>query len=57
MLSASLFSFEIMEDFEFISIQAYLEKELNKVKDGSAEYLSIDELDESLEATIRKHET
>jgi len=46
-----------MEDIDFISIQAYLKKELNKVEDGSAGYISIDQLDESLEATIRKHET
>ncbi len=47
----------ITEDDKFISIQNYLEKELAKVEDGSAEYIDIDELDKFLEDTIRKYET
>jgi hypothetical protein len=47
----------IKEDNVYISVQDYLVEELNKVEDGDTGYLSIDQLDESLEATIRKHET
>jgi hypothetical protein len=46
----------INESSEFISVQEYLKKELDKVEDGSAEYISIDQLDDSLEATIKKYE-
>jgi hypothetical protein len=46
----------ISENEESISLQEYLNKELNKVEDGSAEYISIDQLDNLLEDTIRKHE-
>ncbi len=46
----------ISENDEFISLQAYLNKELNKVEDGSAEYIRVDQLDNLLEDTIRKHE-
>ncbi len=40
----------------YLSIQQYLEKELASVEDGSAKYLSIDELNNDLDATIDKHE-
>ena len=40
-----------------ISVKEYLMEELNKMEDGSAEYFDIDQLDECLEATIRKYET
>ena len=46
----------IEEDDNYLSIQEYLRKELSTVEDGSAEYIDIDELDNSLDATIRKHE-
>lgn len=46
----------ITEDEKFISVQNYLEKELSKLKDNSAEYIDIDELDKSLDDTIRKYE-
>ncbi len=46
----------ITEDEKFISVQNYLEKELSKVEDISAEYIDIDELDKSLDDTIRKYE-
>jgi len=46
----------INENEEFISLQEYLNKELNKVEEGSVEYISIDQLDDLLEDTIRKHE-
>ena len=46
----------ISENEEFISLQEYLNKELNKVEDGNVEYVSVDQLDNLLEDTIRKHE-
>jgi hypothetical protein len=46
----------ITEDDTFISIQKYFEKELAQVEDGSAEYIDINELDNQLDDTIRKHE-
>ena len=47
----------IEEDDTFISVRQYLENELKTVEDGSARYIDIDELDSSLDSTIRKHET
>ena len=46
----------INESNEFISVQEYLRKELDKVEDGSAEYISIDQLNDLLEDTIKKYE-
>lgn len=46
----------ITENEKFISVREYLQEELNKVEDGNAEYISIDQLDNELENTIRKHE-
>lgn len=46
----------IEENDTFLSIQQYLEKELTSVEDGSAEYTSIEELENRLDATIRKNE-
>ena len=46
----------IEEDDKYLSIQQYLEKELSTIEDGTAEYLDIDELDKTLDATIRKYE-
>jgi hypothetical protein len=46
----------IEEDENYLSIQQYLKKELSTVEDGSAEYIDIDELENTLDATIRKHE-
>ncbi len=46
----------IEENDTFLSIQQYLEKELTSVEDGGAEYTSIEELENRLDATIRKNE-
>ena len=46
----------IKEDDNYLSIQQYLKKELSTVEDGSAEYIDIEELENTLDATIRKHE-
>ena len=47
----------IEEDDTFISVRQYLENELRNLEDGSAEHIDIDELDSSLDSSIRKHET
>jgi len=47
----------IEEDDTFISVRQYLENELSTVEGGSAKYIDIDELDSSLDSSIRKHET
>ena len=46
----------IEENETYLSIQQYLEKELASVEDGSAEYITIEELENRLDATIRKNE-
>lgn len=46
----------IREDDTFISIQEYLKKELEKIENGTAEFVSIDQLDNELETTIKKYE-
>ena len=46
----------IKEDDKFVSVAEYLKIELDKVEDGSAEYISTDQLDDSLETTIKKYE-
>jgi tyrosyl-tRNA synthetase len=46
----------IEENDTYLSIQQYLEKELTSVEDGSAEYTSVEELENRLDATIRKNE-
>ncbi len=46
----------IEEDEGFLSTQKYLESELSTVEDGSAEYIDIEELEKSLDETIREYE-
>jgi len=46
----------IEEDQTFLSVQQYLQKELALIESGEAEYISIDELDRELQATIDKYE-
>ena len=46
----------IEENETYLSIQQYLEKELASVEDGSAEYTNIKDLENRLDATIRKNE-
>ena len=46
----------IEENDTFLSVQQYLEKELSSVEDGSAEYISIEKLENRLDATIHKNE-
>ncbi len=47
----------IREDNEFLSVKEYLNQELEKVENGKAGFLTIDQLDDELEATIRNYET
>ncbi len=47
----------IREDDEFLSIQEYLNKELEKIENGTSEFLTIEQLDDELETTIRSYET
>ena len=44
----------IEENDTFLSIQQYLEKELASVEDGSAEYSSIEDLDNRLRRNYRQ---
>ena len=46
----------IEENETYLSIQQYLEKELASVEDGSASYITINDLENRLDATIRKNE-
>jgi reverse gyrase len=40
----------------FISIQEYLKNELEEIENGTAEFVSIDQLDNELGTTIKKQE-
>ncbi len=46
----------IEEEEKYLSIEKYLTKQLSSVEDCSAEYIDIDELENTLDTTIRKHE-
>jgi hypothetical protein len=46
----------IQENNEFLSIQEYLKQELLAVEEGTAEYITLIELEKDLESLIRKHE-
>ena len=46
----------IEEDDSYLATQQYLEKELSTVEDGTAEYIDIEELEKSLDETLRKYE-
>ena len=46
----------IKEDKSFLSVQEYMQNELLSVNEGTAEYIEIDQLEDDLEKTIRKHE-
>jgi hypothetical protein len=46
----------INENKEYLSVQEYLKKELENIENGTAEFVSFNELDQELEATIRKYE-
>ena len=46
----------IEENETYLSIQQYFERELASVEDGSAEYTTIEDLENRLDATIRKND-
>lgn len=46
----------IKENDEFISVQEYLKNELETIDSGKAEFLSLEQLDDELESTIKKYE-
>ncbi len=46
----------IKESNEYVSIQNYLQHELNQLEEGKVEYLTLEALDKQLEETINKHE-
>lgn len=47
----------IEEDTDiFISTKQYLEKELNTIVEGKAKFISVEQLDEDLEAILKSHE-
>lgn len=46
----------IYENEEYLSVQEYLKKELATIENGTAEFISFNELDQELEATIGKYE-
>jgi len=48
---------QILEETDqFISTKQYLEKELNTIEEGKAEYIGIEQLDDDMEAILRSHE-
>jgi len=46
----------ITENEQYLSLQKYLQNELNIMNEGKATYHTIDDLENSLESEIRKHE-
>ena len=46
----------IKENNQFLSIQEYLKNELEQVELGNSEFISLEELDNQLEETIRRYE-
>ena len=47
----------IEETDQFVSVQEYLSKELQRIEDGNANFMSIDDLDDELESIIKEYET
>jgi flagellar motor component MotA len=46
----------ITENDHYLSVQQYLQKELNEMNEGKAKYHTIEDLDNTLESMIKKHE-
>jgi len=46
----------IEENEEFLSVQKDMRNELNKIEAGKAKFVNVEQLDNELESTIRKHE-
>ena len=46
----------ISDDQEFVSVQKYLQEELDEIKSGKATFYSQNELENRLDQVIEKHE-
>lgn len=46
----------IEEDQEYLSVRQYIQKELTRVEEGSAKYITLDDLEKELQSTINKYE-
>ena len=46
----------ILDDNSYVESKEYLEQEFDQVQDGSAEYLTIDELESKLNDVIKRNE-
>ncbi|RLD56085.1 MAG: tRNA pseudouridine synthase A [Bacteroidetes bacterium] len=46
----------IQENKRFLSVQEYLQNELNNIEEGETGFIGIEQLEEELEETIRKYE-
>ncbi len=46
----------IEEDTEFVAVQQELKNELAALEEGNAQFFTLEELDNDLEATVRKYE-
>lgn len=44
------------ENDHFVSTRQYLQKELNTIEEGKAEYISVEQLNDDLEAILKSHE-
>ncbi len=47
---------KINEKTELFENQKYLEKELNEINKGQADFLELDKVEQRLEQTIQRHE-
>ncbi|MEI6122828.1 MAG: tRNA pseudouridine synthase A [Bacteroidota bacterium] len=46
----------ITENDQYLSVQRYLQNELNEMNEGKASYHTMEELENTLESAIKKHE-
>jgi len=46
----------IKVDDDYLSVKEYLNKELKEIESGNGEFISLDQLDQELEDSIRAHE-
>lgn len=47
----------IDEDENFVNVQTYLKAELEKMENGTAGFIGVEELYKELEATLKKYES
>jgi len=46
----------ITENEEYLSVQRYLQDELNEMNEGKAGYQTLEDLENTLESAVKKHE-